>query len=59
MEQLKEEEITTVLALVRARLRHEARRPSRIGIDGTDIQALRVWQLSELVEKLERIKLAL
>lgn len=53
MEALTDKELQTLISIVRTRLRYEARRGAKIVGDGTDLQQLKVWQLSEIAEKLE------
>lgn len=54
---LTSEQIKLMLFLARNRLRYESRRPSRPKPGGTDVQQLKVWELSELVNALEEIQL--
>lgn len=52
MTTLSLKELRILLFLVRNRLHNESRRPARMR-EGRDIQALKVWELKELKDKLE------
>lgn len=53
MVELTNKELQAVIYLVRTRLRYEARRKGKIQ-DGIDLQMLKVRQLAEIADKLER-----
>ena len=55
MDELTDKELQAVIYLVRARLRYEARRKSKVVGEGVDLQQLKVWQLKEIAEKLEGV----
>lgn len=50
---LTEKELQQLVSLVRTRLRYEARRPSKM-INGVDLQQMKVRQLAEIADKLEK-----
>lgn len=54
MDELTDKELQTLISIVRTRLRYEARRPKKLVGDGTDLQQLKVWQLNEIADKLEK-----
>ena len=68
MEKFTDEELRLLIFLVRSRLNYEARRGrrpdqrvlarSKKTNEGYDVQNLRTWTLSELLEKLEGVRLA-
>ena len=59
MDELNYEDLAMLLSIMSTRLKHEARRPPRYDSQGHDMQAYKVRMMAELVEKLERMKLAL
>lgn len=52
MDKLSENEVGIILFCLRNRLRYESQRKSFIK-EGIDIQNLKVWELKELIEKVE------
>lgn len=54
MGQLTDKELQIIISLISIRLRYEARRKSKIVSNGVNLTQLKVLQLADIVEKLEK-----
>lgn len=54
MNELTDKELQSLISIVRTRLRYEARRKAKIVGDGKDLQQIKVLQLAEIADKLEK-----